>query len=236
MFLSVKEISVFYGALEALKNISMEIQAGLLYAILGANGAGKSTLFKAVSGLQRLASGSIWFEGERIDGISTYQILRKGIAQVPEGKRIFRNLTVLENLNMGAYSRTDGKKAIARTREELFERFPLLSEKAKEKAESLSGGQQQLLVISRALMAKPKLFLLDEPAQGLAPLVIKEIANTIKRLNKTGLTTILIEHNVRFSLGLADSVFILDNGNLIFQGTPSDFSEDEYTQKVYLGA
>ena len=144
-------------------------------------------------------------------------------------------MTVLQNLNLGAYSRKDGKQEIAKTREELFERFPMLSEKAKAKAESLSGGQQQMLVIARALMAKPKLLLLDEPAQGLAPLVIKEIAEVIKKINESGITIVVIEHNIRFVHGLADKVFIMENGRLAFEGSMSELSEADLVQKIYLG-
>ena len=208
---------------------------GVIIALLGANGAGKSTLFRAISGLIKPTSGNIWFKEERMDGKPPDEILRRGIAQVPEGKRIFRNMTVLENLYMGAYSRKDGKQAIDKSIKEIFERFPILEEKAKVRAKGLSGGQQQTLVIARALLAKPKLFLMDEPAQGLAPLVIKEIAELIKKLNESGLTIMVIEHNIRLALGIADKVFILSNGELVFEGTPADFSEDEFTKKVYLG-
>jgi branched-chain amino acid transport system ATP-binding protein len=235
MFLSIRNVSVHFRKVEAVKDVSIELPEGIIAALLGANGAGKSTLLRAVSGLIKPNSGSIWFKDERIDHKPPDQILHRGIAQVHEGKRLFRRLTVLENLDMGAYSRKDGKEAIAESREELFEHFPLLKEKAKVKSGTLSGGQQQVLAIARALMAKPKLLLMDEPAQGLAPLVIKEIAEIIKRLNESGLTIMVIEHNVRLALGLADKVFILDNGSLVFEGTPADFSEDEYTQKVYLG-
>ena len=235
MFFGVKNLSIHFRRVEAVKAVSFAIPEGIMAALLGANGAGKSTLFKAISGLIKPNSGSIWFQDEQIDGRSPDEILRRGIAQVQEGKRLFRRLTVLENLNMGAYSRKDGKQAILKSREELFNRFSVLREKADVKADTLSGGQQQILAIARALMAKPKLLLMDEPAQGLAPLVIKEIAEIITRLNQAGLTIIVIEHNVRLALGLSDKVFILDNGSLIFEGTPADFSEDEYTQKVYLG-
>jgi len=235
MFLNIRDVSINYGKLEVVKSISLEIPKGLIVSLLGANGAGKSTLFRAISGLKRPISGSIWFEDERIDILSPDAILRQGIAQVPEGKRIFPYMTVLQNLNLGAYSRKDGKQEIAKTREELFERFPMLSEKAKAKAESLSGGQQQMLVIARALMAKPKLLLLDEPAQGLAPLVIKEIAEVIKKINESGITIVVIEHNIRFVHGLADKVFIMENGRLAFEGSMSELSEADLVQKIYLG-
>lgn len=235
MFLAVKNLSIHFRKVEAVKDVSLEVPEGIIVALLGANGAGKSTLFKAISGFLKPLSGSIWFREERIDGQLPDEILRRGISQVLEGKRLFRRQTVLENLEMGAYSRKDSKEKITKDRDELLEQFPILREKAKIKSGLLSGGQQQILAIARSLMAKPKLLLMDEPAQGLAPLVIKEIAETIKKLNESGLTIMVIEHNVRLALGLANKVFILDNGKLVFEGTPTSFSEDEYTQKVYLG-
>jgi len=231
----VRNLSIHFRKIEAVKDVSIEVPEGIIVALLGANGAGKSTLFKAISGFIKPLSGSIWFREGRIDGKLPDEILRRGISQVLEGKRLFRRQTVLENLDMGAYSRNDGRQEITKDREELLERFPILKEKAKVRSGLLSGGQQQILAIARSLMAKPKLLLMDEPAQGLAPLVIKEIAEIIKKLNKSGLTIMVIEHNVRLALGLADKVFILDNGKLVFEGTPASFSEDEYTQKVYLG-
>lgn len=235
MFLTIRNVSIHFRKIEAVKDVSMEVPEGMIVALLGANGAGKSTLFKAISGFLKPVSGGIWFREGRIDGKLPDEILRRGISQVLEGKRLFRRQTVLENLDMGAYSRNDGRQEIAKDREELLERFPILKEKAKVKSGLLSGGQQQILAIARSLMAKPKLLLMDEPAQGLAPLVIKEIAEIIKNLNESGLTIMVIEHNVRLALGLAVKVFILDNGKLVFEGTPASFSEDEYTQKVYLG-
>jgi len=235
MFLTVRNLSIHFRRVEAVKNVSMEVPEGVIVALLGANGAGKSTLFKGISGFLKPISGSIWFREERIDGTLPDEILRKGISQVLEGKRLFRRQTVLENLDMGAYSRNDDRREITKDRDELLERFPILKEKAKVKSGLLSGGQQQILAIARSLMAKPKLLLMDEPAQGLAPLVIHEISEIIRKLNGSGLTIMVIEHNVRLALGLADKVFILDNGKLIFEGTPASFSEDEYAQKVYLG-
>ena len=235
MFFETKNLCVNYGKLEAVKDVSIKIPSGIITALLGANGAGKSTIFKTISGIIKPATGNIWFENERIDKKSTDDIIRRGISQVPEGKKIFRNLTVIQNLKIGAYSRKDGKQKISNDLDNIFDRFPVLKGKANNWAGSLSGGQQQLLVIARALMSKPKLLLMDEPAQGLAPLVIKEIAEEIKMLNEEGLTIIIIEHNVRLALNLADKLIILSNGSLIFEGTPDDFSEDEYTQKIYLG-
>jgi len=235
MFLSVRDVCINYGKLEAVKSVSLEIPKGLIVSLLGANGAGKSTLFKTISGLKRPTSGSIWFEGERIDTLSPDVILRRGIAQVSEGKGIFPYMTVSENLALGAHSRKDSKLEIAKTHEELIERFPVLGEKAKVKAENLSGGQQQLLVIARALMTKPKLLLLDEPAQGLAPLVVREIAKIIGQIKESGITIGMVEHNIRFVRSLADKVFILENGRLAFETAPSELSEDELIKNIYLG-
>jgi branched-chain amino acid transport system ATP-binding protein len=235
MFFAVKDVSINYGELEAVKNVSFEVPQGLIVSLLGANGAGKSTLFKAVSGINKLVSGSIWFEDERIDKLSTDRILRKGIAQVSEGKRIFPYMTVRENLELGAYSRRDGKKAITETRDQLLERFPMLRQKANVKAEKLSGGQQQILVIARSLMVKPRLLLLDEPAQGVAPIVVAEIAEVIQKINQLGVTIMVIEHNIRFVRGLAHKVFIMENGRLAFEGDPNSMTEDDLVKKIYLG-
>jgi branched-chain amino acid transport system ATP-binding protein len=235
MFFAIKDVSINYGELEAVKNVSFEVPQGLIVSLLGANGAGKSTLFKAISGINKLVSGSIWFENERIDRLSTDKILHKGIAQVSEGKRIFPYMTVWENLELGAYSRKDGKRAITETREQLLERFPMLRQKANVKAEKLSGGQQQILVIARALMVKPRLLLLDEPAQGVAPIVVAEVAEVIQRINQLGVTIMVIEHNIRFVRGLAHKVFIMENGRLAFEGDPNSMSEDDLVKKIYLG-
>jgi branched-chain amino acid transport system ATP-binding protein len=235
MFFAIKDVSINYGELEAVKNVSFEVPQGLIVSLLGANGAGKSTLFKAISGINKLVSGSIWFEDERIDRLSTDRILHKGIAQVSEGKRIFPYMTVWENLELGAYSRKDGKRAINETREQLLERFPMLRQKANVKAEKLSGGQQQILVIARALMVKPRLLLLDEPAQGVAPIVVAEVAEVIQRINQLGVTIMVIEHNIRFVRGLAQKVFIMENGRLAFEGDPNSMSEDDLVKKIYLG-
>jgi branched-chain amino acid transport system ATP-binding protein len=235
MFFSIKDVSINYGALEAVKNVSFDVPQGLIVSLLGANGAGKSTLFKAISGINKLVSGSMWFEGTRIDKLRSDEILRKGIAQVPEGKRIFPYMSVMENLDIGAISRKDGKKAIEETRDSLLERFPMLRQKARTRADKLSGGQQQILVIARALMVKPKLLLLDEPAQGVAPIVVADIAEVIRRINQLGVTIMVIEHNIRFVRGLAHKVFIMENGRLAYEGDPNSMSEEDLVKKIYLG-
>jgi branched-chain amino acid transport system ATP-binding protein len=236
MFLELKNLSVNYGKLSVLKDISFEIKKGKTTFVLGANGAGKSTLFKTISGLKRTSSGNIWFEGERIDTLAPNQILRRGIAQVPEGKRIFKNMSVLQNLKVGGYSRKDSKQMIATDREALLERFPVLKEKGHVKAGLLSGGQQQSLVIARALMARPKLLLLDEPTQGLAPMVVQEIAEVIRDVRDRGITVMVIEHNIPFARALAERVCIMENCRLAYLGDAGELSEDELVQKIYLGA
>ena len=233
MILKVQDLKVFYGQLEAVAGVSMEIPRGSIVTMLGANGSGKSTVLRAISGLKKPRSGAIEFQGKRIEGQPPHQVVRLGIAQVPEGKRLFPHMSVLENLNFGAYVRRDG--AIARDREGILEQFPILKKRLHYKARMLSGGEQQMLAIARALMSKPSLLLMDEPAQGLAPLVIKEIAEIITRLNQTGITILMIEHNVRLALGLAHRVYILDSGRVAFEGGPQDFSEADFTKKVYLG-
>ncbi len=236
MFLELKNLSVNYGKLRVLKDISFKIEKEKTTFVLGANGAGKSTLFKTISGLKRTSLGSIWFEGEQIDALAPNQILRRGIAQVPEGKRIFKNMTVLQNLNVGSYSRKDGKETILRDRDALLEQFPVLKEKSHFKAGLLSGGQQQSLVIARALMARPKLMLLDEPTQGLAPMIVHEIAEVIKGIGNRGITVMVIEHNIPFARALAERVCIMENCRLAYVGTAGELSEDELVQKIYLGA
>jgi branched-chain amino acid transport system ATP-binding protein len=235
MFFSIKDVSINYGTLEAVKSVSFDVPQGLIVSLLGANGAGKSTLFKAISGINKIVSGSMWFEGVRIDKLRSDEILRKGIAQVPEGKRIFPYMSVMENLDIGAISRKDGKKAIEETRDSLLERFPMLRQKARTRADKLSGGQQQILVIARALMVKPKLLLLDEPAQGVAPIVVADIAEVIRRINQLGVTIMVIEHNIRFVRGLAHKVFIMENGRLAYEGDPNSMSEEDLVKKIYLG-
>jgi branched-chain amino acid transport system ATP-binding protein len=235
MLLELRNVTVEYGRLKAARDVSLEMDEGSIVTLLGVNGAGKTTLFKTISGLIRPSMGSIWFRDTRIDKKSPEDILRLGIAQVPEGRHLFPHMTVLENLNLGAYSRND-KVGIQKSRQSILETFPVIEEKGGVKAGTLSGGQQQLLAIARALMAEPKLLLLDEPAQGLAPLVIKEIEHRIKSINERGITVGLIEHNVRLALGLSQKVYIIYNGEMVFTGSPSDLTKDGYAQKIYLGA
>ena len=231
-FLSVRNLFVHYGPLEAVRGMSMEVERGTIVSLLGANGSGKSTILRTISGIKRPTSGEVWFEGKRIDGLSPPKIVKMGIAQVPEGRRLFPYMTVLENLKMGAYSRKD--KEVKQTMVEMFEHFPVLKARKNYKAQTLSGGEQEMVAIARCLMARPRFLLMDEPLQGLAPLVIDEIERIIYSLNTDGITLLLVEHNVHMALGLADKVYILDSGKVAHEGSPEEMSHTEYVQKVYL--
>jgi branched-chain amino acid transport system ATP-binding protein len=234
MLLSVKDVHVDYGQLEILKGVSFDIEEGQIGVLLGANGAGKTTLLKTISGLLRSKIGSIWFQGKRIDTLSAPDIVRAGIAHAPEGRRLFVSMSVRDNLEMGAYSRKNMQE-INQDIDNLFERLPALREKQNEASGKLSGGEQQMLCIARALMAKPKLLLMDEPSQGLAPLIVQELNNVITGIKKDGTTLIIVEHNLRLGLSLADEVYVLENGEICLRGKPTDLSTTEYCQKVYLG-
>lgn len=231
--LKITDLTVNYGMLEAVKNVLIQVPEGKVVSLLGANGSGKSTILKTISGLKAPRRGEIQFQSQRIDGMPIDEIVRLGIGHIPEGRRLFPYMTVLENLNMGAYTQNN-KKEIARIRNELFESFPMLKDKTNLRAGVLSGGEQELLAVARALMAKPKFIMMDEPCQGLSPIVVKQIGKTIKHINESGVTILLVEHNVSIALGVADIVYILRNGTIIFEGSPADFSEDEFTKKVYL--
>jgi branched-chain amino acid transport system ATP-binding protein len=234
MFLSITDLFVNYGKLKVLKGVSMEIEEGKISLLLGANGSGKSTLLKTVTGLNRPISGSIRFQETKINGMASYDILRLGIAHILEGRKIFPHMTVLENLELGAYSRKN-KREIARDIEAMCERFPILGQKRKEQSGNLSGGEQQTLVIALALMTKAKLLLMDEPSQGLSPLLVNEVADTITGLNRDGLSIVLVEHNLRLGLSIADKIYVLENGKIAFEANSTDLSGVEYAQKIYLG-
>lgn len=232
--LELKDLSVSYGPVLALRNINITVEKGELVSILGANGAGKSTTLMAISGLVRASGGSIHFEGERIDTLKSYEVVRLGITQSPEGRRVFGPLTVRENLLLGAFTKKDAQWMDERLRW-IYAMFPRLEERRSQMAGTLSGGEQQMLAIGRALMAEPKLLLLDEPSLGLAPLVVKSIFNTIKEINRSGVTVILVEQNAKAALKLADRAYVLDVGNLAMQGSAADLLQDPMVQKTYLG-
>ena len=232
--LQLRDLSVAYGPVGALYNLDITVEKGELVSILGANGAGKSTTLMAISGLVPPTGGSIHFEGQRIDTLKSHEVVRLGITQSPEGRRVFGPLTVRENLLLGAFTKTDQVWTEKRLRW-IYEMFPRLEERHSQMAGTLSGGEQQMLAIGRALMADPKLLLLDEPSLGLAPLVVKSIFNTIKEINRSGVTVILVEQNAKAALKLADRAYVLDVGHLAMQGAASDLLDDPMVQKTYLG-
>lgn len=233
MLLEIKTLQCHYGALEALKGISIGISQGSIMSLLGANGSGKSTTLKAVSGLLRPTKGEIWFNGRRIDGMAPHEVVRTGVVHVPEGRRLFPLMSVYENLLTGAHWRNDNK-AVRTDIEEMYEQYSILEKRKTQIASTLSGGEQALLAIARGLMSRPKMLLLDEPLQGLAPLVIGEIKETIMDSNKRGLTVLMVEHNVHMALGMSDRIFILRIGQVVMEGHPKDLSEDEYVKEIYL--
>ena len=234
MLLELREISVHFGKVEALQGISLDVEQGNIAGLVGANGAGKSTTLRTICGLKSPTSGEIWFEGERIDGMPAPEIVRRGIAMVPEGRRVFPQMTVFENLQMGAYLRRD-KREISRDLDDLFESFPVLRERRRQVAGSLSGGEQQMLAIGRALMAKPKLLLMDEPTLGLSPLMCREIAGIIARINQRGTTVLLVEQNVRLAFAVARKGYVLELGKIMLEGSTEELIGSEHIKKAYLG-
>jgi branched-chain amino acid transport system ATP-binding protein len=235
MFFCTKDLYVNYGKTEVLKGASLEIEEGEISLLLGANGSGKSTLLKTISGLVHPISGSIWFQGKSIEELAPHDIVELGIALVPEGRQVFAPMTVQDNLELGGYSRRN-RQEIAKDIKAMYERFPVLEEKRRQMSGALSGGQQQMLATARALMAKPRLLLMDEPAQGLSPVAVNEIADIITRLNQDGITLIIVEHNIKLGISLADKIFVLDNGKIAFTAEAKDLSAVEYAKKIYLAA
>jgi branched-chain amino acid transport system ATP-binding protein len=232
--LQVKDIDVFYGAIHALKKLSLEVEQGSIVTLIGANGAGKTTTLKSISGLLRPKTGSIMFKGKEITKVPPEKIVGLGISQVPEGRRVFPSMTVLENLEMGAYLRKD-KKGIEADMENVFTRFPRLKERRKQLAGTLSGGEQQMLAIGRALMAKPQLLLMDEPSMGLAPLLVKEIFAIIKDINERGTTILLVEQNANMALSIAHKAYVIETGEIVLQGSAQELANSPEVKKAYLG-
>jgi branched-chain amino acid transport system ATP-binding protein len=230
----VQNIRVFYERVEALKGISLEIDCGAIVTLIGANGAGKSTTLRAISGLIHPASGEIFFQEKEISGFSPQEIVRAGIAHVPEGRRVFPHMTVRENLNMGAFRRKD-KQEIRKDLEGIFKHFPILRERRSQPAGSLSGGEQQMLAIGRALMSHPSLLLLDEPSLGLAPLMVKEVGRIIGEINQRKVGIILVEQNAQMALRLAHKGYVLETGSITLQGLASELIDNEHVRKAYLG-
>lgn len=232
--LEVKGIDVYYGAIHALKGLSLEVEEGSIVTLIGANGAGKTTTLKSISGLLRPRNGTIMFKGRDISKVPPEKIVGLGISQVPEGRRVFSTMTVLENLEMGAYLRKD-KKGIESDLENVFTRFPRLKERRKQTAGTLSGGEQQMLAIGRALMARPELMLMDEPSMGLAPLLVKEIFEIIKDINARGTTILLVEQNANMALSIANRAYVIETGEIVLEGTAEQLINSEEVKKAYLG-
>ena len=232
--LKIDNIDVYYGAIHALKGISLEVNEGEIVTLIGANGAGKSTTLRTISGLLKPKTGSITFLGQNIAGVRAHEIVKKGISQVPEGRRVFAEMTVMENLDLGAFVRKD-KAGIQQDRKHVFELFPRLEERKNQSAGTLSGGEQQMLAMGRALMSRPKLLLLDEPSMGLAPLLIKEIFNIIVDINKSGTTVLLVEQNANMALSIANRAYVLETGRITLSGKAQDLAASEDVRKAYLG-
>ncbi len=232
--LKIDDINVYYGAIHAIKGISLEVKQGEIVTLIGANGAGKSTTLRTISGLLKPKTGSIQFLGENIAGIPAHKIVRKGISQVPEGRRIFAEMTVNENLDLGAFTRSD-KKGIADDLDMVFSLFPRLKERRTQVAGTLSGGEQQMLAMGRALMSRPKLLLLDEPSMGLAPILIREIFKIIVDINKQGTTVLLVEQNANMALSIANRAYVLETGRITLSGDADKLAASEDVRKAYLG-
>ena len=234
MMLQVKDLSVHYGVIQALRQVSLEVNEGEIVALIGANGAGKTTLLHAISGLVKKSEGDILFLDHSLNKANARAIVSSGITQVPEGRRIFPDMSVAENLLMGAYLRKD-KKGIEEDMQKVYERFPRLNERKKQLAGTLSGGEQQMLAMGRALMAKPKLLLLDEPSMGLSPLLVKEIFSIITEINKQGTTVLLVEQNARMALQIADRAYVMETGKIVLSGTGEELAASDEIKKAYLG-
>ena len=233
--LNVSDLNVYYGGIHAIKNISFNIKKGEIVSLIGANGAGKTSTLHAISGLVPIKAGEISLNGENITNIEAHKLIKKGMAHVPEGRRIFTQLTVVENLEMGAFTRND-RDEIKADMEKMFKLFPRLAERKKQLAGTMSGGEQQMLAMARALMSKPKLLLLDEPSMGLAPLLVQEIFKIVERINKEeGVTILLVEQNANMALSIADRGYVLETGKIILEGTGRGLLVNHEIKKAYLG-
>lgn len=232
--LEVNNIHVYYGAIHAIKGLSMKVEKGQVVALIGANGAGKTTTLRTISGLLHPKEGSIMYDGKPLHEMKAQAIVKTGISQVPEGRRIFAPLTVMENLELGAFLRND-KEGIKDDLEKVFQSFPRLKERTFQRAGTLSGGEQQMLAMGRALMSRPKVLLLDEPSMGLSPIFVQEIFNIIQKINEQGTTVLLVEQNARMALSIADYAYVLETGKISLEGKGSDLAASEEVQKAYLG-
>ena len=230
--LKVDNIDVYYGAIHAIKGISIEVPKGEIVTLVGSNGAGKSTTLRTISGLMKPKNGTILFEDKNIVGVPAHKIVGMGLCQVPEGRHVFANMSVMENLELGAYLRND-KDGIARDLEDVFKKFPRLLERKDQISGTLSGGEQQMLAMGRALMSRPRLLLLDEPSMGLAPLLVKEIFNIIKEINESGTTVLLVEQNANMALSIADKAYVLETGRIALAGTAQELASSEAVRLIW---
>lgn len=234
MKLEIRDLCVSYGGIRALKGVSLSVDEGQIVTLIGANGAGKSTTLRAISGLQKVQSGSILYGGEELTGLPAKEIVRRGIIHVPEGRRVFPDMTVAENLKIGAFLRTD-KAAIAQDMDYVYSLFPRLKERSWQLAGTLSGGEQQMLAVGRALMSRPKVLMMDEPSLGLAPLIVKDIFSIIRQVNQDGITVLLIEQNANAALRIADYGYVLETGTIALSGTGEELLKNESVREAYLG-
>lgn len=232
--LEVKDLEVYYGMIQAIKGISFEVNKGEVIALIGANGAGKTTTLHTITGLLSPKKGSVMFEGKDITKIPAHKIVSMGMAHVPEGRRVFADLSVYENLKLGAYTRKD-KENLNKDLESIYERFPRLAERKNQSAGTLSGGEQQMLAMGRALMSKPSIILMDEPSMGLSPILVNEIFDIIESINKSGTTVLLVEQNAKKALSIADRAYVLETGKIVTSGKASELLEDDSIKKAYLG-
>ncbi len=234
MLLEIKDLWVHYGRAEAVKGLSMEVEEGSIVTLIGANGAGKTTTLRTISGLNRPTSGEIWFQGRRIDGLPPHEVVKLGIAHVPEGRQLFYSLSVLENLEMGGYllkRRSDFRKSC----DSMLNHFPNLRARLKNLGSDLSGGEQQMVAVARALMSKPKVVLMDEPSIGLSPIMVGEVAKIVSQVNKSGVTVVLVEQNARMALKLSKTAYVLEVGRVVLKGEAASIAKNEYVAKAYLG-
>lgn len=232
--LVIKDLNLYYGGIHALKDINLKVMEGEIITLIGANGAGKTSTLRAISGLEKIKSGSITFDGRPINEVEAHKLVAGGLSHVPEGRKIFGNLTVMENLELGAFLRKD-KEEVKKDYELIFDKFPILKERIKQNAGTLSGGQQQMLAIGRALMNRPKMLLLDEPSMGLAPMVVKQIFDTIVEINKTGTTILLVEQNANMALSIADRAYVLETGSVVLEGDAKELMKNDKIRAAYLG-
>ncbi len=233
--LKIKNLNVYYGHIHAIKGISIRVEEGEVVSLIGANGAGKTTTMQTISGLLRAKSGSIDFMGRNLMKTEPHKIVELGIAQVLEGRRVFANLTVKENIQMGSYTVKDSFEGLRQARKDIYDKFPRLRERKEQLAGTLSGGEQQMLAMGRALMTRPRLLILDEPSMGLSPLLVKEIFEIIKEVNKSGVTVLLVEQNAKMALSVSDRAYVLETGNITLSGKASDLMNDDSVKKAYLG-